>query len=147
MKHLLITAGLLLALVLGAVAQKASVFNKNGVAIGGYDVVAFFTDNKPVLGSASFAYQWQDVNWYFANQGHLDSFKLSPEKYAPQYGGYCAYGTAEGHKAPTEIDTWKIVDGRLFFNYNKGVQKLWLKDQEGFIKKADEQWPLIKDKE
>ena len=147
MKKVMITAGLLLALVIGSFAQKAPVFNKNGVAIGGYDVVAFFTDNMPVSGSPSFTYQWQDVNWYFANQQHLDSFKLSPEKYAPQYGGYCAYGTSEGHKAPTEIETWTMVDGKLFFNYNKAVQKLWLKDQQGLIKKADEQWPLIKDKE
>lgn len=147
MKQVMITASLLLALLADAVAQKAAIFNRNGIAIGGYDVVAFFTDSKPIMGNKSFSYQWQDVSWYFASQQHLDSFRLSPEKYAPQYGGYCAYGTSEGHKAPTEIDTWKIVDGKLFFNYNKAVQKLWLKDQQNLIKKADERWPLIKDKE
>lgn len=146
MKQVMITASLLL-LAIVSFAQKTSVFNKNGVAIGGYDVVAFYEESKPVMGNKKFSYQWQDANWYFANQQHLDSFKLSPVKYAPQYGGYCAYGTAEGHKAPTEIETWTIVDGRLFFNYNKAVQKLWLKDQQVLIKKADEQWPLIKDKE
>lgn len=143
----MITAGLVLALAIGSFAQKAPVFNKNGVAIGGYDVVAFYDESKPVMGDKNLSYQWQDVNWYFTSLQHLDSFKLSPEKYAPQFGGYCAYGTAEGHKAPIEIDTWTIVNGKLFFNYNKAVQKLWLEDQQGLIKKADEKWPLIKDSE
>ena len=142
----MITAGLLLALAIGSFAQKAAVFNKNGVAIGGYDVVAFFTANKPVLGSASFTCQWQDINWYFANQQHLDSFKLSPEKYAPQYGGYCAYGTSEGHKAPTEIETWTMVDGKLFFNYNKAFQKPIVKENQDLITKAQKQDHRIKHK-
>ena len=92
-------------------------------------------------------YNWQGVNWFFASQSDLDSFKVNPEKYAPQYGGYCAYGTAEGHKAPTETDTWTIVDGKLYFNFNKKVKQYWLKDQSSLIKKADAQWPGLKDKE
>jgi hypothetical protein len=71
-------------------------------------------------------------------------FAVDPEKYAPQYGGYCAYGTADGHKAPTETDTWTIDNNKLYFNYNQKVKELWNKDRPGLIKKADEQWPKIK---
>ena len=77
----------------------------------------------------------------------MELFKQNPQKYAPQYGGYCAYGTSQAHKAPTETDTWSIVNDKLYFNYNKKVQALWLKDQPALIKKADTNWPEIKDKE
>ena len=76
----------------------------------------------------------------------MESFKKSPEKYAPQYGGYCAYGTAGGHKAPTQTETWTIVDGKLYFNYNEKVKESWNKEQAKLIEKANTQWPLIKDK-
>ncbi len=140
---------MVLACLLGfsSMAQKASVFNTKGVAINGYDVVAFFTDSNAIKGNAVFSIQWQGASWWFASPEHAAAFSASPEKYAPQYGGYCAYGTSEGHKAPTEIDTWSIRNGKLYFNYNKKVQGLWLKDQQHLIEKADTQWPLIKDKE
>lgn len=128
-------------------AQKATVFNTGGTAIHGYDAVAFFTDSKPEKGKAQFSYKWQDVNWLFASNKNLEAFKATPEKYAPQYGGYCAYGTADGHKAPTEINTWTIADGKLYFNYNNNVKSMWLKDQKHLIEKADKNWPEIKDKE
>lgn len=128
-------------------AQKACVFNTNGTAIHGYDVVAFFTDSNAAKGKPEFVIQWQGADWLFASQEHAAVFSAAPEKYAPQYGGYCAYGTAEGHKAPTEIDTWKIKNGKLYFNYNKKVQELWLKNQQQLIEKADKQWPLMKDTE
>jgi hypothetical protein len=143
-----VTMALLASLLsFSAMAQKASVFNTKGIAINGYDVVAFFTDSNAVKGMPAFKVHWQDADWLFINTEHAASFKANPEKYAPQYGGYCAYGTAEGHKAPTEIDTWKIKDGKLYFNYNKQVQKMWLNDLPHLIEKADGQWPLIKDKE
>lgn len=140
-------AGMGLLWTIQGIAQKASVFNTNGTAIHGYDPVAFFTENKPEKGEEQFSYQWQDVNWLFVSKENLESFKAKPEKYAPQYGGYCAYGTAAGHKAPTETDTWTIVGNKLYFNYNKNVKTLWLKDQKNFIEKADKNWPGIKDKE
>jgi hypothetical protein len=141
------TAGLGLLLSIQSFAQKASVFNTDGIAIHGYDVVAFFTESKPEKGKEQFSYNWQNVNWRFVNKANLESFKTNPEKYAPQYGGYCAYGTAEGHKAPTEIDTWTIAGNKLYFNYNKDVKKMWVKDQQHLIEKADKNWPKLKDHE
>ncbi len=146
MKVLLIAAVFALA-ACGTPSQKAEVFQKNGAAIGGYDAVAFFRQQKPVTGSATYTTEWKDATWRFASQENLDSFTKSPETYAPQYGGYCAYGTADGHKAPTEADTWTIVDGKLYFNYNQDVKQTWNKDIPGYIVKADAAWPNIKDKE
>jgi len=128
-------------------AQKSAIFTTNGIAIGGYDVVAFFTNSKPVPGVDTLAYNWNNAIWHFSTREHLIAFKTNPDKYAPQYGGYCAYGTAEGHKAPTQVNTWTIVNGKLYFNYNKDVQKSWMPNKEKLIEKADANWILIKDKE
>ncbi len=127
-------------------AQKSDVFSPGGKAIRGYDPVAFFTLSKPVPGVDSLTYAWDGTTWYFSTRQNLDSFKTHPEKYAPQYGGYCAYGAAMGHKAPTETDTWSVVEDKLYFNYNQKVKDLWTKDQSSLIKKADQQWPALKDK-
>lgn len=147
MKKVFLLSVLLVLATTFAIAQKAAVYNTDGLAIKGYDAVAFFTDNKPVKGDTAFKVRWQDAEWLFATAAHRDSFNINPEKYAPQFGGYCAYGTAEGHKAPTETDTWTVVNGKLYFNYNKKVQAMWMKDQQHLIEKATAQWPLIKDKE
>ena len=120
------------------------IFQKGGYAIGGYDPVAFFTEKQPVKGESRYPFQWKEATWLFASQANLDSFKNAPEKFAPQYGGYCAYGTAEGHKAPTEADTWTLVDGKLYFNYNQKVKQSWLKDQSRYIEQADINWEKIK---
>src|SRR5580765_5974450 len=100
-------------------AQKSPVYAPKGIALDGYDAVAFFKQGKPVKGSSANALQWNGAQWLFADKADLESFKSSPEKYAPQYGGYCAYGSVHNHKAPTEIDTWSIVDNKLYLNYNK----------------------------
>jgi YHS domain-containing protein len=147
MKQVIAIAALFLLFIVRAQAQKGEVFAPAGKAIKGYDPVAFFKDAKPVKGADSLSYKWKDANWTFSSQQYLDSFKTNPEKYAPQYGGYCAYGTSAGHKAPTETDTWTIVNGKLYFNYNGKVKELWMKDQPALIEKADRQWPVIKDKE
>jgi len=128
-------------------AQKAEVYSPGGKAIKGYDPVAFFTDSKPVMGADSLSYSWKGANWLFANRQNLQLFKANPEKYAPQYGGYCAYGASQGHKAPSEVDTWTILNGKLYFNYNQKVKEIWTKDEPGNIQKADKQWPEIKGKE
>ena len=125
----------------------AEIFVIDGKAIRGYDAVAFHLDHKAVPGKNSYTYQWKKAIWQFASAAHLDSFKLNPEKYAPRYGGYCAYGTAEGHKAQTEIDTWTISQGKLYFNYNNEVKQLWMKDQQAYIYKADKLWTKVKDDE
>ena len=147
MKHLIYTAALVLFTMLTTYAQKSEVFAPAGKAIKGYDPVAFFRESKPVMGQDSLSYNWKDATWLFSNRKNMEDFKSDPEKYAPQYGGYCAYGTSQGHKAPTETDTWTIVNEKLYFNYNKKVQTMWLKDEKTLIEKADQQWSGIKNKE
>jgi YHS domain-containing protein len=124
--------------------EGAEIFQKEGAAINGYDPVAFFKENKPAKGSASISLKWKGAQWQFASQANLDSFKAAPEKYAPQYGGYCAFGTAGGYKAPTEVDTWTVLDGKLYFNYNQEVKKAWDKERPRFIKQADVNWAKIR---
>ncbi len=126
-------------------AQEPKVFSEEGKALKGYDPVAFFTEHKPVLGKEEFPYNYNDALWLFASESNLNKFKNNPEKYQPQYGGYCAFGMSKGYKAPVEIDTWSIVEGELYFNYNKDVQKEWTKDQENLIDIADENWMQFDD--
>jgi YHS domain-containing protein len=140
MKHLLTAFMMLCFLHLHA----QEIFAPAGKAINGYDPVAFFKLSKPVMGADSLSYQWKGATWLFSDKEDMKTFIASPEKYAPQYGGYCAYGTADGHKAPTQTDTWTIVDDKLYFNYNSKVKEMWTKDQKNLIIKADKNWPLIK---
>lgn len=144
MKLLLVVSAIFLVSCSNAQQKGAEYFQKDGAAIGGYDPVAFFKESKPVKGVAGYNLKWKDANWQFASQQNLDSFKVSPEKYAPQYGGYCAYGTADGHKAPTQADTWTIMDGKLYFNYNQKVKTLWDKDRPKYIELANGNWEKIK---
>ncbi len=125
-------------------AQKAEVFSTSDGAIKGYDPVAYFLSGKPVKGDSKFTFHWNDADWHFSSQKNLDAFKATPEKYAPQFGGYCAYGVSDNHKAPTDTNAWTIVDDKLYFNYNADVKVLWSKDQSARIKKANELWPAIK---
>ncbi|HSF45025.1 MAG TPA: YHS domain-containing (seleno)protein [Chitinophagaceae bacterium] len=145
MKLLYFTVVLFLAK--GVSAQKAEIFQKDGSAIRGYDPVSFFTQGQALKGDENYSYQWNGARWLFSSSSNLESFKGDPGKYAPQYGGYCAYGMAEGHKAPTEPSTWTILDGKLYFNYNLKVKELWVRDTKGFIEKADHNWPQLKNKE
>ena len=115
----------------------------DGVAIHGYDPVAYFKAGNPKKGSASFQHTWKGATWWFASAAHRDAFVSDPEKYAPQYGGYCAYAVAKGSTADIDPDAWKIVDGRLYLNYNKKIQQKWEKDQASFITKADAAWPKL----
>jgi len=135
---------LLSILQLAVHAQNAEIYSVEGKAIRGYDVVAFFKNHQPILGNDSINYQWKDANWNFASNENKELFIKNPEKYAPQYGGYCAYGTAGNHKAPTQIDTWTIVENKLYFNYNKKVKSFWNKNQDSLIEKANLYWPTLK---
>ena len=147
MKKFVFAAGFLLCISTGSFAQKSAVFNPSEGAIHGYDPVAYFTESKAVKGDRKFTYAWNTATWYFASQQNLDAFKANPEKFAPQYGGYCAFGLADGHKAPTDPEAWMIVNNKLYFNYNKNVQQLWKKKPQEYIDTADKKWPLLKDKE
>lgn len=114
-----------------------------GVAIKGYDPVAYFTDAKPVKGSSDFELEWMDATWRFASAAHRDAFTKDPHKYAPQYGGYCAYGVSKGYAVGIEPEAWHIENGKLYLNYNLEVRTMWLKDIPGYVKKADENWPEV----
>jgi len=127
-------------------AQKSEIFIKDGYAIRGYDAVAYFIDNKPVKGSEQFSLSWKGGTWLFSSNKNRESFKMNPGKYAPQYGGYCAYGLSRGYKASTEADAFTIVDGKLYLNYNVDVRSEWNKDQKQYIGKADKNWPEVKAK-
>ncbi len=141
--------GLIAALLFTVVmqAQKSSVFISRDKAIRGYDPVAYFTESKPVKGSDNFVYSWNNADWYFSSQKNLDLFKANPVKYAPQYGGYCAYGLSRGYKASTVPDAWTIDNGKLYLNYSLSVRSDWDKNRRERIQKADGYWPQIKDKE
>jgi YHS domain-containing protein len=146
MKKLIGIVSIVLLLGFNAVAQKSETFVQSGNAIRGYDPVAYFTESKPVKGNEKLVYKWNNANWYFSSQENLDLFKANPEKYAPQYGGYCAYGLSNGYKAPTDADAWTIDNGKLYLNYNKEVRDMWNKERKERIEKADKNWPQVKDK-
>ena len=116
---------------------------RTDTAILGYDTVAYFTDGKPVKGQDAFVAEWMGAKWKFASQAHLDLFKASPEKYAPQYGGYCAYGVSQDNLVSIEPDKFKVEGGKLYLNYDAGVQAAWLKDVSGYIKQADAKFPAL----
>lgn len=125
---------------------KPEIFSKNGIALEGYDVVSFFDNSNPILGNKEFSYIYKAVEWRFANQENLSKFKNNPKSFLPEYGGYCAYGTSNAYKAPTDIETWTLYDGKLYLNYNPSVKKQWLKYQDSYIVKANKNWKKIKHK-
>lgn len=131
-----------------AVAGSPEVFTGrlSDLAVGGYDAVAYFEDGKPVKGAKEFSYQYEGATWLFSSADNLEQFKQDPDAYAPQYGGYCAWAAAQGYTAPGNPQHWSVRSGKLYLNYNAKVQSDWLKDPDGFIKKADANWPAILDK-
>ncbi len=113
------------------------------VAVQGHDVVAYFKDGKPVKGNAKYVVTHQGAEFRFATAANRDAFKADPAKYAPQYGGYCAWAVSQGYHAKGDARFWSIENGKLYLNYNAKVQTDWEKDRAGFITKGDQQWPLI----
>lgn len=114
--------------------------------ISGYDPVAYFTDSKAVRGSGYHIAVVDGVTYAFANAEHQKMFEGNPQKYLPAYGGYCAYGLGVGKKFVADPEVWKIVDGKLYLNLDKGIQQKWEKDISGYIKKGDANWAVMKDK-
>lgn len=144
MKTFTATLSIILLMSVSSQAQTSTYYNPKGIALKGYDVVAYFTDGAAVKGDKKFSISWDSTTWHFRNQKNLDVFKADPQKYVPQFGGYCAYGASENHKAPTQPDAFTIVDGKLYLNYNRGVKELWLKDSAEHIRNAEENWPALK---
>ena len=120
-----------------------AIFTDDSIAIRGADPVAYFTENRYVPGSADFTYEWADATWQFASAENRDMFALTPEQYAPQYGGFCAWAVAEGYTAPVDPNAWEIVDGKLYLNYDARIQRRWQRDIPGNIARANENWPEV----
>lgn len=129
---------------LGAAWAAEEHFIKDGVAIGGYDTVAFHTDAKPTPGSPLFTAVYQGVTWQFASAAHRDLFAANPAKYAPAYGGWCSAGASKGKKVPTKPEYWAVVDGQLYLNSSDAAHnKLFLADTSGTIRKGESNWKTI----
>jgi len=146
-KKLFSAAAISSALLLGSMANAADIdanADINDVAIQGYDPVSYFMDSKAMMGSSNFTATHKNAIYQFASAGHRDAFRANPEKYAPQFGGFCAFGVTKERKFDTDPTAWRISDGKLYLNLNKNVQKLWLKDVPGNIASAEGIWPDIK---
>lgn len=135
---------LLLAFPLGLGAQAVNT-DRDGLALAGYDAVAYLEEQRAVPGTADLTVRHEGATYRFSTAAHRDAFQADPGKYLPAYGGYCAYGVSRGYKVKVDPDAFTVVDGRLYLNYDKGVQSRWLKDIPGYVAKADANWPGLKD--
>lgn len=116
------------------------VYSFEQVAIRGADPVAYFTQGAAVRGSGDYEYQWNGATWRFSSAEHRDAFIADPLTYVPQYGGYCAWAVSRGYLASVDPEVWDIVDGRLYLNYSRGVQRQWQRDTLGHIAQGDQNW-------
>lgn len=119
------------------------IHTRGGLAIGGYDPVAYFTEQKPVLGKPDISERWEGSTWTFASEENRQLFVKSPRSYAPQFGGYCAFAVSQNYTAKTDPNAWTIVDGRLYLNFDLDTQKQWLAQRDPLIAKADKNWPDV----
>lgn len=135
----------LTAILFGVPLLAASdpVYTRFGVAIRGYDPVAYFTQGEPVKGSKDFSTEWNGAQWRFANAEHLEMFLAEPERYAPQYGGYCAWAVANNYTASTQPEAWTIFADKLYLNYSLSVRSQWEQDIPGNVAKGDANWPGV----
>lgn len=147
MRSILVFLSLIFGLSFTAKAGEDAVYTGwlNNNAVSGYDTVAYFSEGKAREGSKEYTTTYKGANWRFVNAENLALFVANPEKYAPQYGGYCAWGLANGHAVSSDPEAWKIVDGKLYLNYNQKVQKRWIDDTEWAIIEADKQFPELVD--
>jgi len=137
-------AGLLFATILGPGARSEG----PKLSISGYDPVAYFTDGRPVQGKSEIEYLWHKLRWRFANEAHRDLFSKEPDRYTPQYDGYCAIGVSageEGHKDTVDPEAWAIVDGKLYLTHMSQGMADWRQNPSDFIKQADANWAAVKD--
>lgn len=149
MKNLFLAVALTAALALGASAAAAgdlvNVAGASRIAVNGYDPVAFFTDGKPTNGDPGIKSTHKGAIYFFASKAHKSQFDADPEKYVPQFGGYCAYGVALGALFPVDISTWQVRNGKLYLNLNPAIAKEFNKNPVGNIAKAEKNWPdLVK---
>lgn len=123
--------------------QKINKTTFGNLALKGYDPVAYFAEHRAVEGSKQFTLHYADATWRFSSSVNRDLFAQDPEKYMPQYGGYCAWGISQAKFFDGDPEVWKVVDGKLYVNYNKEIEKTWEQDIPGFIERADHNWPTL----
>lgn len=143
---LVVATAIFFSMAVPSLAEAKSEIYKNwqGVAIKGYDPVAYHKQGKPAKGANKYELNWKDAKWRFASAEHRDLFKADPETYAPRYGGYCAWAVSQGYTASVDPENaWTIFEGKLYLNYNIDVKKKWQMDIPGNIKKADANWPGV----
>ncbi len=115
----------------------------SGIAVEGTDVVAYFTEGRAVPGKPEFSFRWKGAKWIFASAEHRDLFAKSPDKYAPQYGGFCAYAVGNNYTAGIDPHSWAIVNGKLYLNYDSDIKKKWEANRDALIRQAEVNWPLL----
>ena len=138
-----ILASLALATTLTLAKELVNADEASKTGLQGYDPVAFFTEAVAAKGSPLITGEHKGVTYMFASEEHKATFAKDPEKYLPAYGGYCAYGVSIKKLFPVEIDTWEIVDGRLFLQYNQDVKRKFAQDKAANFTKADANWPKL----
>jgi len=143
MKKLLLVTVTLLAATRFAAAAEAINIDQNGLALQGYDPVAYFTDNKPVKGDPKFTATYKGGTYQFVSVAHQETFARNPAKYAPQFGGFCGYAASINKLAPIQVGYFQVLHGRLVMQHNEKAWKLWHEDVEGNLKKADANWPEL----
>ncbi|MCV0428478.1 MAG: tat pathway signal sequence domain protein [Roseibium sp.] len=133
--------GLAAVLVLAVAAFAVPSFAKSPLALTGYDPVSYFSGDTPLEGSSDFTARHNGLTYRFATARNRDAFANNPGRYAPQYDGYCAYGVSRGYKVGVDPLAYKVVNGKLYVNYSKSVQRTWSEDISGYIAKANRNWP------
>ncbi len=145
---LAIAMGAFMAATQGAFARSAEIYTAlfSSLGAGGYDVVAYFKQGKAVPGSATFSTVYKDATWHFASDEDRQAFLKNPAVYAPQYGGYCAWAVSQNYTAAGDPEVWRIVNGKLYLNYDRGVQAKWNADLAANIAAGDRNWPAVLEK-
>lgn len=136
--------GIMLAALAAAAPGPDVCVDMEGVTLNGYDAVAYFTEGRAVKGRADYSAEYRGAEYLFSSDQHRDMFKADPQKYAPQFGGWCAYGLALGKKFAVDGQAFEIVDGKLYLNLDKKIQQKWAEDRDNFIVDANANWPKIK---
>ncbi|RVT85725.1 YHS domain protein [Rhodobacteraceae bacterium CCMM004] len=142
---LLATAPAALSLGTAARAGTPETYAEGGVAINGYDPIGYFANGAPVRGDKAHSLMWRGATWHFASAENRALFESDPVRWAPQYGGYCAYAVSQGYTATTDPDAWSVVDDKLYLNYSRRVRRIWARDIPGHIRAADANWPAVLD--
>ena len=132
-------------MALPAFAGKSPVFASGGIAINGYDPVAYFREGAPVKGMEAYSSDWEGARLLFSSAENKAMFDADPEAFAPKYGGYCAYAVSKGATAPTDPEAWTVYEDRLYLNFSTDVRSIWQQDIPGNIAKADANWPGVLD--